>query len=138
MVRENKMKFKGLFISLFLSGVIILPAHANSFSTGNESANEMPTEKDFYNECVSTNTYSYLPMAGEAQSSVDKKRAKQQAAVEKKCKCVAPLEYKLFYELVGNDPEAFAKRMQADQQLAMQTAQKAVDRKHQIDKQCSK
>ncbi|MEZ2757698.1 hypothetical protein ACBQ54_08235 [Providencia vermicola] len=132
------MEFKGLFVSIFLSGVMILPAHANSFSVKNGTVDEMPTETDFYNECVSTNTYTYLPMAGEPQSSVDKKRAKQQAGVKKKCKCAAPLEYKLFYELVGNDPEAFTKKMQSDQQLAMQTAQKVVDRKRQIDKQCTK
>lgn len=131
------MKFKGLFASLLLSGMVILPAHANSFSVGNNDGNEMPTELDFFNECVSENSYTYLPNPGEPQSSVDKKRAKQKAAVEKKCKCAAPLEYKLFNELVGNDPEAFVAKMQSDQQLAMQTMQKVVDRKEQINKQCS-
>ncbi|WP_369308747.1 hypothetical protein [Providencia rettgeri] len=132
------MKFKGLFVSLLLSGIMTLPAHAKSFSVEDKNANEMPTETDFYNECVSTNTYNYLPMAGEAQSSVDKKRAKQKAAVEKKCKCSAPLEYKLFNELIGNNPQAFTERMQSDQQLAMQTAQQALERKRQIDTQCAK
>ncbi|EMC2743653.1 hypothetical protein VCB84_004321, partial [Providencia rettgeri] len=59
-------------------------------------------------------------------------------AAEKKCKCVAPREYKLLKDIVGNDLNSFTAKMQADEQLAMATAKKLVEQKRQIEKQCSK
>ncbi|EMJ7519584.1 hypothetical protein RGL88_004218 [Providencia rettgeri] len=132
------MEFKTLFVALLISSAFVLPAQADSFSVKKESSNQMPTETELYNDCIKSNTYSYLPTPGEPQSSVNKKRAKRKAAVEKKCKCVAPREYKLLKDIVGNDLNSFTAKMQADEPLAMATAKKLVEQKRQIEKQCSK
>ncbi len=51
---------------------------------------------------------------------------------------MAPREYKLLKDIVGNDLNSFTAKMQADEQLAMATAKKLVEQKRKIEKQCSK
>ncbi|HFF8522643.1 TPA: hypothetical protein ACGEYH_004020 [Providencia rettgeri] len=132
------MTLKSLMFSLVISSGFILPAQADSFTVREKQANQMPTEKELYDDCIKSSTYNYLPNLGESQSSVEKKRAKIKASAEKKCKCAAPREYKLLKNVIGSDLDAFVAKMQADEQLAMTTAKKLMEQKRQIEKQCAK